>query len=100
VDKHRNQPGHQYSPVDGIKRRAKDEAELDELAVSVFARGGGKQFLQYLRSITIEMVGGPEVTDAQLRHREGARYLVAVIEGRVSRGRTARSKVTTEEKTK
>lgn len=77
---------------DGLQYTPKQNETLDELALAAFGRGAGKQFLAYLRSITIEMVGGPEITDAQLRHREGARYLVGIIEARVKAGEERRRK--------
>jgi hypothetical protein len=72
---------------DGIAREPREEQDLNDLMLGVFGSRGGKQALQYLRSITIEMVGGPEITDAQLRHREGMRYLVGIIEARMRKGK-------------
>ena len=72
---------------DGIARRPDDEHKLNELAAATFRSKGGQEFIRYLRSITIEAVGGPEITDAQLRHREGMRYLVGIIEQRIEKGK-------------
>lgn len=77
---------------DGLEWTEDENARLDELALAAFGRGSGKEFLRYLRSITIELVAGPEITDAHLRHREGMRSLVAVIETRVARGHKRRAK--------
>lgn len=71
---------------DGIVRRPQDEEELNDLAAATFKSKGAQAFLRYLRSITIEAVGGPQITDAELRHREGMRYLVGIIEQRVTKG--------------
>lgn len=68
---------------DGLRQTKEQSERLDALAAATFGRGAGKDMLKYLRSITIEMVAGPEITDAQLRHREGARYLVGIIEARM-----------------
>lgn len=76
---------------DGLEWTAEEDARLDELALAAFGRGSGKEFLRYLRSITIELVAGPDITDAHLRHREGMRSLVAVIETRVARGHKRRA---------
>ena len=43
----------------------------------------GQEFLKYLRSITIELVNGPAVSDGELRHVEGQRFLVGLIETRI-----------------
>ena len=42
--------------------------------------------LKYLRSVTIEAVHGSAVTDEVLRHAEGSRYVVGVIERRIKEG--------------
>ena len=46
----------------------------------------GKEVLKYLRSITIEAVHGSAVTDEVLRHAEGSRYIVGLIERRIQHG--------------
>lgn len=74
---------------DGIARRPEDEAKINELAAATFKSKGAQEFLRYLRSITIEAVGGPQITDAELRHREGMRYLVGIIEQRIEKGKQA-----------
>jgi hypothetical protein len=72
---------------DGVTRRPEDEQKINELAVATFKGKGAQEFLRYLRSITIEAVGGPQITDAELRHREGMRYLVGIIEQRIDKGK-------------
>ena len=52
----------------------------------VFESPTGKEVLRYLRSITIEMVNGPNVTTEELRHLEGQRYIVGLIERRIEHG--------------
>ena len=44
----------------------------------------GKEMLQYLRSITIDAVSGPNISDPELRHLEGQRYLVALLVKRIN----------------
>ena len=39
--------------------------------------------LRYLRSITIELVNGANVSTDELRHIEGQRYIVGLIENRI-----------------
>ena len=43
----------------------------------------GQEVIKYLRSITIEAVTGPAASDAELRHLEGQRYIVGLIERRI-----------------
>lgn len=71
---------------DGLAYSAKQQHDLDETIAATFAVGAGKQALAYLRSITVNTVCGPEASDAKLRHMEGARWLVGVIEERLAAG--------------
>ncbi len=80
-----SRPSLQPGP-DGIVRHADHEAILNQLAVATFGNGSGKEFLRYLRTITVNSVCGPEISDAGLRHREGMRALVGIIETRVDLG--------------
>lgn len=70
--------------VDGIQRTQERDLEISQNIATVFAGPTGKEVLSYLRSITIEMVHGPNVTSEELRHHEGQRYLVGLIEQRIS----------------
>ena len=72
---------------DGIRRPVVDEDELDRIAAQVFSDPRGQKFLAYLKSVTINNLLGPGVGDNELRHMEGQRYLVAIIERRIHNGR-------------
>jgi hypothetical protein len=72
---------------DGLARTREQEDQLNQLFASVFRTAAAREVLSYLRAVTIEMVAGPEITDAQLRHREGSRYLVGIIEARIAKGK-------------
>tara|TARA_B100001093_G_C26106004_1_gene708885 strand:+ start:90 stop:368 length:279 start_codon:yes stop_codon:yes gene_type:complete len=70
--------------VDGIHRPQQKDQQISENIASLFGSATGQAVLQYLRSITIEMVNGPNVTTEELRHIEGQRYLVGLIEARMT----------------
>lgn len=72
--------------LDGYKRAKQDEESLNLLFQSIFNKKEGKAILNYLRSITIESVAGSDITDQALRHLEGQRYLVGLIQRRVNKG--------------
>ncbi len=72
---------------DGIPRSPDKEEELNKIFNGVFSGAAGTEVLRYLRSITIEAVSGPNITSTELFHREGMRYLVGIIEQRISRGK-------------
>lgn len=62
----------------------------DDLAMA-FARcfrgQDGERVLQHLRRLTIERRLAPDCSEAELRHLEGQRHLVAYMGQLVSRGR-------------
>lgn len=72
--------------LDNMQRRPQDEENLNTLFYKLFTTTGGSEVLKYLKSLSIEAVAGPEVSDQQLRHLEGQRYLVGLIQRRVNKG--------------
>ena len=72
--------------LDGIKRPPEAEENLNTLFYKMFTTSGGSEILKYLKSLTLEAVAGPEISDTQLRHLEGQRYLVGLIQRRVNKG--------------
>ncbi len=76
--------------LDGYQRKSEDDVNISKNIAQIFESPTGKEVLRYLRSITIEMVNGPNVTTEELRHLEGQRYVVGLIEQRI--GHAHRSK--------
>lgn len=76
--------------LDGYQRKSEDDVNISKNIAQIFESPTGKEVLRYLRSITIEMVNGPKVTTEELRHLEGQRYVVGLIEQRI--GHAHRSK--------
>ena len=72
--------------LDTMKRKPADEENLNTLFYKMFTTSGGSEVLKYLKSLTLEAVAGPEISDIQLRHLEGQRYLVGLIQRRVNKG--------------
>lgn len=70
--------------IDGIQRPQDKDREISQNVAVVFGSEVGQAVLKYLRSITIEMVHGPNVTTEELRHVEGQRYIVGLIENRIN----------------
>ena len=70
--------------IDGIQRNSTQEQRISLNIAEIFKTPTGAEVLKYLRSITIEMVNGPNVTTEELRHMEGQRYLVGLIEARMT----------------
>lgn len=72
--------------IDGYQRKSEIDSQISQNIAQIFESPTGKEVLRYLRSITIEMVNGPNVTTEELRHIEGQRYIVGLIEQRISHG--------------
>jgi hypothetical protein len=65
--------------VDGYIRSGEAERKLNEAVGIIFKGPAGELVMDYLKSITINTIAGPAASDAELRHLEGARWLVAVL---------------------
>lgn len=78
--------------IDGVQRKQEADIEVSMNIAEIFGTPTGKEVLRYLRSITIEMVNGPNVTTEELRHLEGQRYLVGLIEQRISHAHRSKKK--------
>ncbi len=70
--------------IDGIQRKSDLDKQISHNLSNIFGSPTGKEVLRYLRSVTIEMVNGPNVTTEELRHIEGQRYIVGLIEQRIA----------------
>ena len=80
----------QISHLDGFPRGTEDEQNISLNFVSLFSSPAGAEVLKYLRSVTIEAVHGSAVTNDALRHAEGQRYIVGLIERRIQHGHKVR----------
>tara|TARA_E500000178_G_C16799200_1_gene651644 strand:+ start:339 stop:578 length:240 start_codon:yes stop_codon:yes gene_type:complete len=69
--------------VDGYPRPKNQDEQISKVIESVFRTPNGMEMMQYLKSITTDAVSGPNISDAELRHLEGQRYLVALIVKRI-----------------
>lgn len=74
--------------LDNFERSPDEETRLNFIFESVFKTDAGAEVLKYLRQITIEAVAGSEISDNQLRHIEGQRYIVGLIQRRLNKGRS------------
>ena len=72
--------------LDNIQRNTKDEENLNTLFYKMFTTSGGSEILKYLKSLTLEAVAGPEISNEQLRHLEGQRYIVGLLQRRINKG--------------
>ena len=71
---------------DGRERPASQEARINEWFAHTFRGVAAEHVMDYLKSITINAVAGPEQSDSALRHLEGSRFLVGLIDMRIKLG--------------
>jgi hypothetical protein len=72
--------------IDGYSRSAEAEQILNKNFANVFKSDDAKEVLDYLKSITIEAVAGPNIDSNRLFHLEGMRFLVGIINTRIKKG--------------
>lgn len=72
------------------KTRSKDD-EIYALAVTVFGTPSGQAILQHLKSITINRVFDGDVSNDVLRHMEGQRFIVGLLEAFITQGHKVKS---------
>ena len=79
----RNKPEGYHLSIDGFQRSKKAEIELNGDIAALFKTELGKKVLNYLKSITVDAVAGRDISNDQLRHLEGMRYLYFIIKKRI-----------------
>lgn len=70
--------------IDGMFRSPKKEEELNEAVYECMKGGYGKEMLTWLKSITLNHVLRSDATAQQLAYQEGMRYVVALLQLRVT----------------
>lgn len=83
---------------DGHYRTDEEERRLNLIVLAALGTPSGEEVMKYLRSITIEVAAGPKITDAELRHLEGMRFLTGLLSQRINLGHKAKSHVDDKEK--
>lgn len=78
--------------IDGIQRNLEVDLNISKNIAQIFSTPTGAEVLRYLRSITIEMVNGPNVSTEELRHIEGQRYIVGLLEQRINHAHRSKNK--------
>ena len=73
-----------YLGVDGYQRPRDQDEKLSQDVLALFSTPLGMSVMQYLKSITVDAVAGPNISDAELRHLEGQRYIIALIVKRIN----------------
>jgi len=78
--------------IDGIQRSSDRDVQISQNIAQIFSSATGQEVLKYFRSVTIELVNGPNISTEELRHLEGQRYFVGMIEQRIAHGHRSKNK--------
>tara|TARA_R110001592_G_scaffold917_1_gene4768 strand:- start:2269 stop:2544 length:276 start_codon:yes stop_codon:yes gene_type:complete len=78
-----NKPKGAQLSIDGFYRTIENESRLNQEVDKLFSSELGIKVLDYLKSITIDAVAGRDISNDQLRHLEGMRYLYFIIKKRI-----------------
>jgi len=73
--------------ADGRGYTKEVEADLNSKAYALFGSGVGRDFLQYLESLTTNNIHAAGVGIETLAHAEGSRWIVAIMKKRCELGR-------------
>lgn len=65
--------------IDGRERSRAQEDQLNEAFGIAFQGEVGRLVLDYIKSISINYVHGPEASNGVIRHTEGQRFMASMI---------------------
>jgi len=77
--------------IDGHQRTKELDEQISKNIAQLFSSDTGKEVLRYLRSITIDLVHGANVSTEELRHVEGQRFVIGLIETRINHAHRIKS---------
>ena len=81
-----------YVGIDGIQRSQKIDEQISLNVASMLATPTGKAVIEYLKSITTDIANGPNISNDELRHLEGQRFVVGLLSSRANHGSSIKSK--------
>ena len=81
-----------YVGMDGVQRSQEVDEKISLDIAALLATPSGQAVMQYLRSVTIDIVNGPNISNDELRHLEGQRFIVGLLSSRANHGSLIKSK--------
>ena len=81
-----------YVGIDGIQRSQKLDEQISLDVAALLATPSGQSVMQYLKSITTDIANGPNISNDELRHLEGQRFIIALLSSRANHGSLIKSK--------
>ena len=81
-----------YVGIDGIQRSQKIDEQISLNVAAMLATPTGKAVIEYLKSITTDIANGPNISNDELRHLEGQRFVIGLLSSRALHGSNIKSK--------
>ena len=81
-----------YVGIDGVQRSQKLDEQISLDVAALLATPSGQSVMQYLKSITTDIANGPNISNDELRHLEGQRFVVGLLSSRANHGSLIKSK--------
>ena len=81
-----------YVGIDGIQRPQDIDDRISLDVAAMLATPTGQSVMQYLKSITTDIANGPNISNDELRHLEGQRFVIGLLSSRANHGSTIKSK--------
>ena len=81
-----------YVGIDGIQRPQDVDDRISLDIAAMLATPTGQSVMQYLKSITTDIANGPNISNDELRHLEGQRFIIGLLSSRANHGSTIKFK--------
>ena len=81
-----------YVGIDGIQRSQDVDDRISLDVAAMLATPTGQSVMQYLKSITTDIANGPNISNDELRHLEGQRFVIGLLSSRANHGSIIKSK--------
>ena len=81
-----------YVGIDGIQRPQNIDDRISLDVAAMLATPTGQSVMQYLKSITTDIDNVPNISNDELRHLEGQRFVIGLLSSRANHGSTIKSK--------
>jgi|TARA_R100000808_G_C2142231_1_gene150012 hypothetical protein len=81
-----------YVGIDGIQRPQDVDERISLDVAAMLATPTGQSVMQYLKSITTDIANGPNISNDELRHLEGQRFVIGLLSSRTNHANTIKSK--------
>lgn len=79
--------------IDGYQRSKELDEQISQNVAQLFTSDTGQAVLKYLRTITIDLVHGANVSTEELRHIEGQRFIVGLLNARINHAHKVKTNV-------